>query len=171
MKKLLILIWISCMATIVVSQEKVGSISVQVSADTLYEGNVIGVKYIIENIAGDFQPPEFGEMTLVGGPNVSSSFSMVNGEVSQMASYEYILRPEDLGDFVLDAAQVVTGEQNYESDRVHVVVVDNPDGVIQDYRSYKEGRIISSAIPINKKKLTKEDSLKMKLRHLKSKKI
>jgi len=159
------------MTIVVMSQETIGSVSVLVSADTLYVGNVIGVKYIVENIAGDFQPPKFGEITLVGGPNVSSSFSMINGEVTQSASYEYILRPEDLGDFVLDAAKVVTGEEDFVSDRVHVIVVDNPDGIIQDHRSYKEKSVISSTIPINKKKMTKADSLKMKLRRLKSKKI
>lgn len=96
---------------------------------------------------------------------------MINGDVKQSASYEYILRPEDVGDFVLDAAQVVTAEQNFVSDRVHVVVIDNPDGIIQDARSYKQRSTLSTALPITKKKMTKADSIRMKLRRYKSKKI
>ena len=171
MKKLLIILFICSQVSMIIGQEQTGSISVLVSTDTLYEGNVIGVKYVIENLVGDFQPPEFGPMTLVGGPNVSSSFSMINGDVKQSASYEYILRPEDVGDFVLDAAQVVTAEQNFVSDRVHVVVIDNPDGIIQDARSYKQRSTLSTALPITKKKVTKVDSIRMKLRRYKSTKI
>ncbi len=171
MKKLFIILLLFSLPLLVSSQEENSSISVLVSADTLYLGNVLGVKYIIENIAGDFQPPEFGEMSLVGGPNVSSNFSMINGRVSQSASYEYILRPEDVGDFILDAALVVTGDLDYASDKVHVVVIDNPEGVIQNHRTYKERGSVSSAVTVTEKKMTKADSIKMKLRHLKAKKI
>ena len=126
MKKLLIILFICSQVSMIIGQEQTGSISVLVSTDTLYEGNVIGVKYVIENLVGDF---------------------------------------------VLDAAQVVTAEQNFVSDRVHVVVIDNPDGIIQDARSYKQRSTLSTALPITKKKMTKADSIRMKLRRYKSKKI
>ena len=80
---LIILLWLA--SSVVFAQEDMGSITVEVSDDTLYLGNAVGIKYSIKNIVGDFQPPEFKGMRLVAGPMVSSSFSMINGKVTQLS--------------------------------------------------------------------------------------
>ena len=41
---------------------------VEVSADTLYFGNYLGIKYTIENTQGDFQAPDFEGFLVAGGP-------------------------------------------------------------------------------------------------------
>ena len=142
---------------------------VSISADTLYMGNVLGLKYQMINIQGDFQPPVFEDFDLVSGPNVSSSFSMINGEVEQSASYEYFLRPVQIGTFLIPSAVVQQREQEIYSSELFITVVDNPEGIEQNPRDYHlqfENMKGSEIQP-----LSKEDSLKIKLRKVKAKKI
>jgi len=152
-------------------QDQQGSIHVEISTDTVYLGNVIGVKYVMKNLEGNFQPPNFEELSLVGGPNVSSSFSMINGVVSQSASYEYLLRPESSGALDLAAGVVINGDQHFTSDVVQIIVLDNPYGIIQNRRSYQLMSITNFGELIARDSMSREDSLRRKLRHLKSKKI
>ncbi len=142
---------------------------VEVSADTLYLGNFLGIKYTLENTQGDFQAPEFEGFRIADGPNVSSQFSMINGHVSQSSSYEYILKPSEPGVYLIPGAVLVQGDQELFSPEKIISVVDNPLGIQQDYRIYKEG---DSGLNFPKKKpMTAQDSLRLKLRKIKSKKI
>ena len=142
---------------------------VEVSADTLFFGNRLGIKYTIENTQGDFDAPEFEGFRIVGGPNVSSQFSMVNGEISQSSTYEYVLVPFELGEYQIPPASLQQGDQLMYSQNVSISVVENPDEIRQNHRSYGSAREVF-AMP-EQKKMSPEDSLKMKLRKIKSKKI
>lgn len=142
---------------------------VQLSSDTLYFGNALGLKYTIENTQGDFEPPQFDGFEIVGGPNVSSQFSMVNGEVSQSASYEYVLRPFEIGTYLFPGASLKQGDNIMYSREVFIYVVENSEGIRQNYRDYNEAIISSKTI--TEKPLSKEDSLRIKLKKIKAKKI
>lgn len=160
-----------CFTLTVVGQDKQASITVELSTDTVYLGNIVGVKYSIKNIEGDFQPPEFQGMTLAGGPMVSSSFSMINGDVTQSASYEYLLHPEEEGEYIIPGAVVVNNEESYSSDQVVIYVVPNPEGITQNHRNYRIRSIINSSLTTPRDSMSRADSIRMKLRNVKSRKI
>lgn len=142
---------------------------VEVTADTLYFGNPVGVKYTFENIQGDFVPPSFEGFDIVGGPNVSNQFSMINGAVTQSSSYEYYLKPVDVGIVSIKEATIENGDGPIYSDPIDIVVVDNPEGIRQNYARYNQSHTKYNAA--HKIPMSKSDSLKMKLRKIKSKKI
>ena len=106
---------------------------VEVSSDSVLVGNYMEVTFTLENAnMEDFQAPTFEGFQIISGPNQSSSFSMVNGKVSQKASYSYYLEPKDIGNYYIPPASVSTGEQVLETMPIEILVAPNPDGIIQN---------------------------------------
>ncbi|MBK7700488.1 MAG: BatD family protein [Saprospiraceae bacterium] len=68
-----------------------GSISVQIDKDTLYLDEA-------QNCGGNFELPVFDNFEIIGGPNVSSSLTIINGVKSQKMSYSFQLLPIESGD-------------------------------------------------------------------------
>jgi len=110
-------------------------------------------------------------MTLVGGPMVSSSFSMINGNVTQSASYEYLLHPEEEGTYHLLGAVVINDTESYASDQVVIQVVANPEGITQNHSNYRIRSIMDKSLTMPRDSMSRADSIRMKLRHVKSRKI
>ena len=105
---------------------------VEVSTDFILLGNYFEVRFTIENGAGDFEPPSFEGFELVSGPNTSSSFSMIHGQVTQRASYTYIIRPVREGTLYIDPAAFTSGETVMETDPILIQVFPNPAGIIEN---------------------------------------
>jgi hypothetical protein len=103
---------------------------VEVSSDSVLLGNTFEVRFTIENAGGDFDAPDFDGFDIVSGPNTSSSFSMVNGNVTQKASYAYRLRPVREGKLYIQPATFKTKNNTLETEPLIVFVHPNPDGVI-----------------------------------------
>ena len=152
----------------VVAQEIV--FEMHVSYDTVYMGNYVGVKFSLENGKGEFVPPTFEDFRIVSGPNISSQFSMINGEVSQSSSYEYILEPTNLGVFIVESGKISVDNQVYASDPAYLTILDNPEGIRQDYRYYNRS-LQGAQKSIPAKPMTRADSIRQKLRKLKAKKF
>jgi hypothetical protein len=90
------------------------------------------VRFSVQNAkATDFCAPDFEGIVVVSGPNMSSSFSMINGEVTQSASYSYYLEPVDIGNYYIAPASVQIEEGILETQPLEVIVLANPDGIIQ----------------------------------------
>lgn len=107
--------------------------SVTLSTDTVLMGNYFELAFKLENERGDqFEPPDFKEFRVVGGPNQSSSFSIVNGEVSRSSSISYFLAPKTEGSFFIGPASIKAGEAILETPPVEVIVLPNPDGILQN---------------------------------------
>jgi len=107
--------------------------TVTVSTDSVLLGNYIEVAFTLENAAmEEFQAPVFEGFRIISGPNQSSSFSMVNGKVTQSASYSYYLEPKDIGNYYIAPAFVVTEESTLETAPIEILVAPNPDGIIQN---------------------------------------
>lgn len=114
------------------AQENAG-FTLSVSTDSLLMGNRLQVVFTLENAqATDFRPPSFEGFYIVSGPNMSSSFSMINGEVTQRASYTYYLEPVDAGNFFIEPASVQVGDTFLETEPKEILVVPNPDGIRQE---------------------------------------
>lgn len=132
MKRVFILLLISLIFNVIAAAQKAPKFTVEVSSDSILLGNYFMVKFTVENAnVDDFQAPDFSDFHIISGPNISSSMSMVNGEVSQKASYTYYLEPKDIGNFYVQPASVNTGKEVLETTPLEVMVVPNPEGIIQ----------------------------------------
>lgn len=90
-----------------------GNLTVRINTDSLSKNDVLTVSFTLDNLVGNFTPPSFDGFTVVSGPNVSSSYSMINGNVSQKKSYSYNLVANKSGDLTIAPALVET-----EGDRI-----------------------------------------------------
>lgn len=131
MKKIVIFLLL-CFISSVGIQAQDTKFTVTVSTDSILMDNQFQVSFTLENVQGtEFEAPKFGDFEVLTGPNVSSSFSMMNGTVTQTVSYNYILRPKDIGNYFIEPASIKTGEKYLETAPLEVMVVPNPDGIIQ----------------------------------------
>ncbi len=116
---------------IVIAQDD-AKFSVKVSMDSVLHGNYFQVVFSLENAKGqDFQAPAFEDFIVKSGPNMSSSFSMMNGDVSQSISYTFYLEPKDIGNYYIQPASISVGEMMLETEPIEILVVPNPEGIIQ----------------------------------------
>jgi len=131
MKKLLCLISFMMISLIAFSQ-KGAKLTVEVSSDSILLGNYVEVKFTIENTSVDnFEAPRFDGFNIVSGPNQSSSMMINNGVVQQSITYSYYIEPTGIGNYFIEPAYVETAGGPLESIPLEVLVVDNPDGIIQ----------------------------------------
>jgi hypothetical protein len=94
--------------------------------------NYFTVSFTLENAEGaNFMPPAFDEFEVASGPNTSSSMSIMNGQVSQKVTYTYYLRPRDIGNYFIEPASIESDEGVLETLPREVIVLPNPDGIIQ----------------------------------------
>ncbi len=106
--------------------------TVEVSNDSILLGNTIEVSFIIENADGrTFTNPNFEGFDIISGPNSSSSFSMINGETTRSFTYSYFLQPKDVGTYYIEPASIEVDGKFLETKPVELLVVPNPDGIIQ----------------------------------------
>ena len=137
--KSIILLSISFFIGISLFAQEGANFKAEVSTDSVLLGNYIEVTFTLENAnMEDFQAPTFEGFQIISGPNQSSSFSMVNGKVSQQASYSYYLEPRDIGNYYIPPASVSTGEQVLETIPIEIMVAPNPDGIIQQPNNRRE---------------------------------
>lgn len=140
MKKSIIFI-LSC-AVYCASWAQEANFSVQISSDSVLMGNRLKVTFSIENAkATDFSAPEFEGFAVLSGPNVSSSFSMINGKVSQSATYTYYLEPIDIGNYYIAPASVQIEDKVLETAPLEVLVLPNPEGIIQQPKEQSHPRM------------------------------
>ena len=133
MKKMLSSIFATAFIFGLLSAQDSALFKVEVSCDSILMGNHFKVSFSLENTGGEnFQPPVFEGFDVVSGPNYSSSFSMINGKVTQSVSYTYYLRPRNIGNYYIEPASIAVGKEVLETTPVAVTVVPNPDGVIQE---------------------------------------
>ena len=97
-------------------------------------GNYVQVEFKLENGQGaKFTPPDWPESGFIlrGGPNQSSSLSIVNGRTSSTFSYTYFVEPRDTGRVVVPAAIVTFNGQEYRSNPITLRVYANPNDILE----------------------------------------
>ncbi len=134
MKKYLYTLLLALGLSGVMAQEAgTGTFYIEVSTDSLLMDNMLKVTFRLENAKGaEFAPPSFAGFAIVGGPNQSSSVSIMNGAVSQTVSYTYYLEPLAVGNYYLDPAAIKVGDQYLETAPQKIMVVPNPEGIRQE---------------------------------------
>ncbi len=130
MKKIILLITFIGLALTGRGQE--ASFVVSVPFDTLLIGNQLQVSFKLENgNSQDFTPPIFENFMVVAGPNMSSSMMMTNGVVNQSITYSYFLEAKEVGTFFIPPAKIETEEGDLFTEPLEIIVLPNPDGIIQ----------------------------------------
>ncbi|MFN5646199.1 MAG: BatD family protein [Sphingobacteriales bacterium] len=116
------LIWI-CLLPLLVKADDV-KISLSVSATRISMQDYLQVQYLIENTTrvSSFIPPKFKQFQIVEGPNQTTGYNMVNGNLKEYVSFSYLLRPGKAGKWVIPAAIARVEGKNYTSNAVEVVV-------------------------------------------------
>ena len=110
----------------------------EVSIDSVLMGNYIEVTFKVENVANArIVPPDFSDFKVVGGPNVSSSMQVINGDVTQSVANTFWLEPKDVGQFYIGSAQVEHEGALLETAPIEINVYHNPDGVVQTPKQKK----------------------------------
>ena len=75
------------------------------------------------NKDGDnFNPPDFANFTVVGGPNQAVSNSWMNGKRSYSKTYSYFLAPKRQGNFTLKQATIEIDGETYKTSPVKIRV-------------------------------------------------
>ncbi len=131
MKTIFILI-LNCTFWCLTGQAQEKTFTVSLSNDSVLIGNVIKVDFTLQNIEGEFTAPIFEQMDIIAGPNVSSSYSMINGETKQTKSYTYILKPQKEGSFYIPPALFEGEGLSLETEALNVDVYPNPENIITD---------------------------------------
>ena len=105
------------MANAIIAQ---ATIKVEVSSDTVRVGEVVELKYTFENGEGQFTPPDMSGLPIISGPNVSSSFMIVNGKKSSSQSYTYIFRPDAEGEIIVPKSSYT---ENGKSEAIESILI------------------------------------------------
>lgn len=119
-------IYVICLLTNFALQAQV-SLTVEVSADTIGVEDVLKVTYKLVGGQGRIEVLPLEEMRIVQGPNISSSFSFVNGQSSQEYAESYVLAPMSEGTLYIPSASTVIDGTPLETDPVEIIVLPDPN--------------------------------------------
>lgn len=101
-----------------VAKGQTENLTIKIDKDTLYTDEVVKIEFELNNLSGQFIAPDFYGWKMISGPNISSSFIMVNGEVTQKKTYSFIIMPEKTGTLIIDSASITTETQEISSDPI-----------------------------------------------------
>lgn len=134
MKKLALINLLLLLGMLNIHAQEDATFKLALRSDTILLGNYFEVKFSLNNASGtNFSPPTFDEFVVIGGPNQSSSFSMVNGVTNQSMGFSYYLQPREVGNYFIEAASIEANGVVLETQPVEIIVLPNPDGEKADY--------------------------------------
>ena len=98
MKYFFLFILLVASPRLVEAQEQEVLVDVKIDKDTVLAGEVVRISFEVSGGSIlEFTPPEFTGFQIIAGPNVSSSFSMINGKVDQSCLLYTSPSPRDRG--------------------------------------------------------------------------
>ncbi len=128
MKKIITILAI--LAPLSIWGQKNAAFTVSLSSDTVGLNGALEVTYTLENVPNkQFTPPKFDGFD-VQGPSTSMMTHMVNGTVTQSASYTYYLSPRSIGSFVVPSVGLDTEGGVLKTEEKKIVVVAHYDAEI-----------------------------------------
>lgn len=138
-----------------------GSISVQIDKDTLYLNESVNVEFVIENCGGNFELPGFENLEIIGGPNVSTSLTIINGLKSQKTTYTLRLLPMESGNFEIPAFSINCEGSVIQTESIPIAVLSKEKPGNKSYdaqsQSFKfESKDDSTSINSKKKRVLKK---------------
>jgi len=110
----------------------------EITSDTIYLGNACELRYSVKNLEVQFEGPEFSEIRVISGPNVSTSMQFINGKMTSSHSYSYTLYPEEIGSYFIEPAYFTSADTVYEAPPISILVLPNPEGIKSRNRTFKK---------------------------------
>ena len=108
------------------------SLTHQVSSDSILLGNYFIYEIELVDLDTDIVAPNLKEYEVVSGPNISSSISIVNGDMSSTKKMTWFLNPTELGQYFIEPISVSLDDVVLEADPIEINVYPNPDGIIEE---------------------------------------
>lgn len=136
MKQVFVFLWLVIGGCTSVFGQKT-TVKAEVSADTIEWGNYLSLEVSIKGSAQQVQlkPFELKDFEIVGGPMQSSSYSNINGKVSQMSTYTFHLQPKQSGALKIESIPVSVDDEEIQTKPIGVYVIENQEN------SYQQNRI------------------------------
>lgn len=135
-----------------ISAQKDVRVEINTSADTIYMNNPFKLEYIIHNGRPEnLSAPDLSDFDILQGPSSMQNMSIINGVQSIKSSLTYYVQPKSSGNFKIESYEVDIEGKSYKSQPKKLVILDNPDGIIQDPNT---GRI-KGGVPTKRKKVGK----------------
>ena len=101
----------------------------KVSKNKLGVNERLRIDFEMNQDGDNFNPPNFSDFTVIGGPNQSVSNSWINGVRSYSKTYSYFLAPKQRGNFTIGQATIVINGETYKTTPVKVEItaaIDKP---------------------------------------------
>ena len=153
-----IIILILCLDIGNLSSQDSGIVT-EITADTIYLGNTCELRYSVKNLEVKFEGPDFAEMRIISGPNISTSMQFVNGKMTSSHSYSYTLYPEEIGDYYIEPAYFTASDTVYETPPISILVLPNPGNIKSGKQRFK---VVDEQMAVKEPADLKEDKLKKK---------
>jgi hypothetical protein len=118
----IILFFLTAICHVAMAQVK---FSTTVSAPQIAKNEFLQIRLTVENakeVVQQITPPDFKNFTVVSGPNQESGMTVINGDVKQYISLNYILKPKVPGNFTIAAATAKVDGKTLKSNTVSVRV-------------------------------------------------
>lgn len=127
-------IWLMCLTLVFHSgyaQDGIEAVTFEtkLSKKKLGINERLRVDFVMNKDGDNFNPPDFQNFTVIGGPNISISNSWINGKRKYSKTLSFFLAPKKRGEFKIGQATVEIDGNIYKSIPVKVVVtaaVDKP---------------------------------------------
>jgi len=123
------------------------TLTVSISSDTIGMEDAVKVTYKLSGAQARIEILPWEGLQQVAGPNVSSSYSFVNGVSSQEYSESYILVPTEEGSIYIPSASVVIDDKAIETEPLELFVMPIPS-----YESKGQSKSNSKKAPSQKHK-------------------
>lgn len=94
----------------------------KVSKQRLGVNERLRIDFEMNQDGDNFNPPDFSNFTVVGGPNQSVSNSWINGVRSYKKVYSYFLAPKSKGNFTISQASIVIAGETYKTTPISIEV-------------------------------------------------
>lgn len=98
-------------------------LSVQVSKNKVYVGEVFQISYTANGNMQGFKAPNMPDFDIYSGPNQSTSVQIINGNMSQTISYSYMIAARKEGKFTIGAASASVNNTKVESNSITIEVM------------------------------------------------
>lgn len=102
-----------------------------ISADSILAGNILHITYKANNVSGQFEGPKLEGLQIVSGPNTANLVTMTNGKMIKKSEYSYSVLLKEEGEYVIEPAFLRTASEDYETAAMNIVVLPNPEGIIE----------------------------------------
>ncbi|SDR69873.1 Oxygen tolerance [Formosa sp. Hel1_31_208] len=94
----------------------------KVSKSKLGVNERLRIDFVMNKDGDNFNPPDFTNFNVVGGPNTSVSNSWLNGQHSYTKTYSYFLAPKRKGTFKINQASIEIDDEIYKTQVVSVQI-------------------------------------------------